>query len=168
MAIRLKYRAPSGETRPWTLREILQGKPIDRPIHPMLVHFPIAFYIGALGLDVLSWIGRFPAAPLAATWLILGSLAGFVGAALSGFAERSTMRHESRVRTLATRHMLLQYTAVAIFVADLAVRWSHRHDVHAGLLWIALDLIGVLVMTVASDIGGQMVFKVGYRGLGGD
>jgi hypothetical protein len=26
----------------------------------------------------------------------------------------------------------------------------------------------VLVMTVASDIGGQMVFKIGYRGLGGD
>jgi len=43
--------------------EILQGKPIDRPTHPMLVHFPIAFYIGALGLDVLSRIGRFPAAP---------------------------------------------------------------------------------------------------------
>jgi hypothetical protein len=50
MAIRLKYRAPTGETRPWTLREILEGKPIDRPTHPMLVHFPIAFYIGALGL----------------------------------------------------------------------------------------------------------------------
>jgi len=168
MAIRLKYRAPTGETRPWTLREILQGKPIDRPTHPMLVHFPNAFYIGALGLDVLSRIGRFPAAPLSATWLILGSFAGFAGAALSGLAERSTMRHDSRIRTLATRHMLLQYAAVAIFVADFAIRWSHRHDAHASFLWIALDLIGVLVMTVASDIGGQMVFKIGYRGLGGD
>jgi hypothetical protein len=92
MAIRLKQHAPTGETRPWTLREILQGKPIDRPTHPMLVHFPIAFYIGALGLDVLSRIGRFPTAPLAATWLILGSFAGFAGAALTGLAERSTMR----------------------------------------------------------------------------
>ena len=168
MAISLKYRAPSGETRPWTLREILQGKPIDRPIHPMLVHFPIAFSIGALALDVLSRIWTFPAAPLAATWLILGSLVGFAGAALTGLAERSTMRHGSRIHTLATRHMLLQYAALAIFVADLAIRWSNRHDVHASLLWIALDLIGVLVMTVASDIGGQMVFKIGYRGLGGD
>jgi uncharacterized membrane protein len=134
----------------------------------MLVHFPIAFYIGALGLDVLSRIGRFPAAPLAATWLMLGSFAGFAGAALTGLAERLTMPHESRIRTIATRHMLLQYTAVAIFVADFAIRWSHRHDVHAHFLWIALDVIGVLVMTVASDIGGQMVFKIGYRGLGGD
>jgi uncharacterized membrane protein len=168
VAISLKHRAPGGETRPWTLREILQGKPIDRPIHPMLVHFPIAFSIGALGLDVLSRIGKFPAAPLAATWLILASLAGFAGAALTGLAERSTMRHESRIRTLATRHMLLQYAAAAIFVVDFAIRWSQRHDVHAGILWIALDLIGVLVMTVASDIGGHMVYKIGYRGLGGD
>jgi hypothetical protein len=64
--------------------------------------------------------------------------------------------------------MLLQYTAAAVFVVDFAIRWSHRHDVQASLLWIALDLVGVLVMTVASDIGGQMVFKIGYRGLGGD
>jgi uncharacterized membrane protein len=168
MAIRLTYHAPSGETRPWTLREILQGKPIDRPIHPMLVHFPIAFSIGALGLDVLSRIGTFPAAPLAATWLILGALAGFGGAGLTGLAERSTMRHGSRIHTLATRHMLLQYAAVAVFLADFAIRWSHRHDVHASFLWIALDLIGVLVMTLASDIGGEMVFRIGYRGLGGD
>jgi uncharacterized membrane protein len=168
MAVSLKYRAPSGETRPWTLREILQGKPIDRPIHPMLVHFPIAFSIGALGLDVLSRIGTFPAAPLAATWLILGSIAGFAAAALTGLAERSTMRHGSRIHTLATRHMLLQYAALAIFVADFAIRWSNRHDIHASFVWITLDLMGVLVMTVASDIGGQMVFKIGYRGLGGD
>ena len=78
------------------------------------------------------------------------------------------MRKGSRIHTLATRHMLLQYAAVAILLADLAIRWLNRHDVHASLLWIALDLIGVLVMTVASDIGGQMVFKIGYRGLGGD
>jgi hypothetical protein len=64
--------------------------------------------------------------------------------------------------------MLLQYTAVTMFIANFAIRWSHRHDVHASFPWIALDLIGVLVMTVASDIGGQMVFTIGYRGLGGD
>src|SRR5205823_5908394 len=96
VAVKLRYRSPSGETRSWTLREILQGKPIDRPIHPMLVHFPIAFYVGALALDLLSRAGRFPAAPLAGTWIVL-------------------------------------------------------------------EILGVLVMTVAADIGGSMVFKIGYR-----
>ncbi len=91
---------------------------------------------------MLSRIGTFPPAPLAATWLILGSLAGFAGAALTGLVERSTMRDGSRIHTLATRHMLLQYAAVAVFLADLGIRWSNRHDVHASFVWIALDLIG--------------------------
>jgi uncharacterized membrane protein len=168
MAIRLRYHSPSGKTRRWTLREILQGKPIDRPTHPMLVHFPIAFYVGALGLDVLSRAGPHPAAPLAATWLILGAFAGFAAAAITGLAERSTMQRDSKIRRLATRHLLVQYAAVAIFVVDFATRWSHRHGTHASLLWIGLEVLGVLTMMVGADIGGVMVFKIGYRGLGGD
>jgi uncharacterized membrane protein len=168
MGIKLTRQTPTGETRAWTLREIFQGKPIDRPTHPMLIHFPIAFYIAALAFDLLSRITHVRAAPKLATWLIIAALAGFAASALTGLVERSTMRAGSKIRTMATRHMLLQYAAAAVFVVDLAVRWTHRHDARASFLWIALDLIGVLVMTVAADIGGQMVYKVGYRGLGGD
>ena len=56
--------------------------------------------------------------------------------------------------------------AVSRFLAyaiDLAIRWSHRHDVHARPLWIVLDVVAVLVMTVGADLGGQMVYKMGYR-----
>lgn len=168
MAFALKYRSPTGEERPWKLREILQGKPMDRPTHPMLVHFPIAFYVGALGLDLLSRIGEFPSAPLAASWLILAAIAGFAAAALTGLVERSTMRRGSKIRTLATRHMLAQYAAAIIFVIDLALRWGDRYAARASLLWITLEVIGVLAMSVGSDIGGKMVYKIGYRGLGGD
>ena len=166
MGVKLKYRSGTGESRAWTIREILQGKPIDRPTHPMLVHLPIAFYIGALCLDVLSRIGRFPAAPIAATWLIVAALAGFAAAATTGLAERMTMKRDSHLGKMATLHMWTQYGAAAVFVVDLALRWSHRHYVHSNLAWIALDLIGVLVMTAGADLGGQMVYKIGYRGLG--
>src|SRR5881396_2206320 len=81
MAIQLKHRLPTGETRPWTLKEIIQGRPVDRPTHPMLVHFPIAFYIGALVVDVISRIWTFPSAPLMATWLLIGAFVGTAGAA---------------------------------------------------------------------------------------
>jgi uncharacterized membrane protein len=167
MALQLRYRGPNGETRPWTLREIIQGKPIDRPTHPMLVHFPIAFYFGSLGLDVLSRVGTFPSAPLAGTWLVLAAIAGFGAASLTGLVDRSTMKPSSRIRKVATRHMLLQYTVVALFIIDFGVRWSHRHDPKSSVLWIVLEAIGVLVVMVAADIGGQMVFKMGYR-VGGE
>src|SRR5437016_2080937 len=163
MPLQLKHRSPNGETRPWTLREVLRGDPIDRPTHPVVVHFPIDGYIGALALDVLSRAGGFAAAPLAATWIIVGALVGFAGAALFGLMDRSFMKPGSRIRTVATRHMLLQYAAAAVVAVDLVVRWSHRHLPHARPLWIALDVVAVVVMTIGADLGGQMVFKMGYR-----
>jgi uncharacterized membrane protein len=167
MAVKLRHTTATGETRPWTLREILQGFPLDMPTHPMFVHFPIAFYIGALGFDVLSRTGHFPWAPATATYLIVAALAGFAVAAVTGIAERASMPLKLRVRRLATRHMLLQFVAAAVFAVNLGVRWSSRHDVHSSVWWIVLDVIGVAVTSAAADIGGQMVFKVGYRGLGG-
>lgn len=163
MAIRLRHRAPSGETRLWTLREILQGKPIERPIHPMLVHFPIAFSIGSVGLDVLSRLGHFPAAPLAGTWLVIGALVGYVGAGIFGLADRSGMPVGGKLRRTALRHALVQGTAALIFLIDLAVRWSDRNAAESDVVWIAVGLLGVLVMTVGADIGGTMVYKVGWR-----
>ncbi len=168
MAIRLKRHSPAGESKWWTLREVLQGKPVERPSHPMLVHFPIAFYSAALGLDLLSRIGTHPSAPLAATWLIEAALVGFVAAAVTGLAERTTMAPGSKIRRIATRHMWFQYTAAAVFAVNLAVRWSGRHDPRASVWWITLDAIGVLIMVVGADIGGRMVYTIGYRGLGGD
>jgi uncharacterized membrane protein len=169
MRVSLKHRLPSGESRSWTLREVVQGKPLDRPTHPMVVHFPIAFYIGALGLDLLSRVGRFASAPLAASWLILGAFAGTLMAVTTGLADRSTMRPGSRIRGVATRHMLLQLIAAGLFVLNFGLRWSDRHLVRARPLWIVLDVLGVLVVMIGADLGGEMVYKMGFRvGAGGD
>ncbi len=168
MAIRLKHRSATGQTRFWTVREIVQGKPIERPTHPMFVHFPIAFSIGALGLDLFSRIGHHAVAPLAATWLIVAALAGFAAAMLTGLAERATMRSGSKIRKVASRHMLVQFAAAAVVVVDLVARWSDRQQHRAGAVWIALDLVAVLLVMAGADIGGTMVFKIGYRGLGGE
>jgi uncharacterized membrane protein len=163
MAIRLRYRAPTGETRMWTLREVAQGKPIERPIHPMLIHFPIAFTIGALGLDVLSRLGTHPAAPLAATWLVIAALAGFLGAGLAGLADRSAMSEGARVRRVATRHALVQTAAAVIVLVDLIVRWSDRHAAESNILWIVLGALGALVVGIGADLGGRMVYGMGWR-----
>lgn len=163
MVVRLRYRSPTGETRLWSLREMLQGRPIDRPIHPMLVHFPIAFAFGALGLDVLSRLGRFPAAPPAASWLILVGLLGFVGAGITGLADRSEMPAGGKVRRMATRHAVVQTSFAVILAINLAIRWSDRHAAEAEVLWIVLGAIAALVVSVGADIGGRMVYKVGWR-----
>ena len=163
MTIKLRYRSSTGEARRWTLLELAQGRPIDRPIHPMLIHFPIAFTIGALGLDVLSRLGTFPAAPIAATWLVLGALAGYLGAGLAGLADRAGMPKGVKMRRIATRHALVQTTAGVIVVLNLVLRWSDRHAPESDVVWIVLGAAGALVVGIGADLGGRMVYAMGWR-----
>lgn len=158
-----RYRSPTGEERPWRLKEIVQGKPLGHPSHSMFIHFPVAFYIGALALDLLSRAWSFPEAPIAATWLIVGAFIGSAFAVVTGLVDWWEMVPGSRKRRWATKHMLLQLTAAAFFVADLAVRWPGRHQSRANLLWIVLGAAGVAVLLVGQWMGGVLVYRMGMR-----
>ena len=163
MTIQLRFRSPDGQERPWRLKEIVQGKPLGHPSHPMFVHFPVAFYIGTLALDVLSRAGRFPWAPVAATWLIVGAFAGSALAVPTGLVDWSGMVSGSRKKRTATQHMLLQFTAFGVFVADLIVRYGDRHQAKADPLWIVLDAVGVAILIVGQYLGGVLVYEMGMR-----
>lgn len=165
----LRYRMASGELKFWTLKEIIQGKSINRVTHPVFVIFPIALYSGALVLDLLSRAGL-SGAPLAGTYAVLGAVAGAAVSILTGLVDRSMMRPGSKIRGIATRHMYIQLTATAIFIANLAVRWSDRRVSKASILWIILDVLGVATVIAGGDVGASMVFKMGYRvqGPGGE
>ena len=163
MAIRLRRRLATGETRPWTLTEIVQGKPLEHPSHPLFVHFPVAFYIATLALDVLSKVGHFPSAPLATTWLLLGAFAGSLAAITTGLVDRATTRPGSKVRKKVNQHAYLQLVTAALFVANFAIRWSDRHLAEAKPLWLILDVIGVATLVLGQYLGGILVYKIGFR-----
>jgi uncharacterized membrane protein len=158
----LRYRTKTGEVKFWALKEILQGKSIGRVTHPVFVVFPIAFFSGALGADVFSRLGLHGAA-LAGSYAVAAGLIGALFAILTGLVDRSMMRSGSRIRAVATRHMIIQLSATAIFAANLAVRWSDRNINHGKLLWIILDVVGLATVIVGGDVGASMVFKMGYR-----
>jgi uncharacterized membrane protein len=158
----LRYQLPSGERRFWSFRDIVRGRSIGRPTHPIFVIFPLAFFTGAAGLDILSRLGL-RGAPLAATYAVVGGLIGSAFAIPTGLLDRARMRAGSRVRAVATRHMYIQFAAVAVFVVDLAVRWSDRHQAEADPLWMILSILGVAVVIIGGDAGFNMVFRMGVR-----
>jgi uncharacterized membrane protein len=153
---------PRGADKSWSMRELIQGKPIKRPTHPFFVVFPIALFSGALALDVLSFVGL-PGAALAATYAVVGGLIGAVFAIATGLADRSSMKPGSRIRAAASQHMVIQLTATAIFVVDVLVRWGDRNADKAKALWLVLDVLGVAVVIIGGDAGAKMVFRMGYR-----
>jgi uncharacterized membrane protein len=158
----IKMRAPDG--RRWTLKEMIQGKPLGAPSHSMLIHFPVAFYVAALAFDIMSRVGDFgDSAPLAATWLIIGAFGFTVLAVITGAIDYFSMVPGSTKRRWATRHALFQVTAFAFFVVNLAVRFGDRELTDAKTLWIVLDAVGVAFMLVGQWLGGVLVYEMGMR-----
>lgn len=159
----LKTRTSAGEERFWTLKEIVQGKPLGHASHPMFIHFPVAFYIAVLVFDVMSRVGNFPEAPVAATWLIIGAFIGTVFAATTGLVDWWGMVPGSKKKRWATTHMLLQLVAFGFFAINLAVRWPNRYAPQAETLWIVLGAIGVGFLIVGQWMGGILVYRMGMR-----
>lgn len=139
---------------------------MDHPIHPMLVPFPIAFFIGALLADLAYLKTDGPFWATAAAWLLGG---GLVGATLAALAGLTDFLGDSRIRALgdAWQHMLANVAAVVIELINLALRWGHPE---AALPSPGVYLSGAAVLLLAFSgwKGGNLVFRhrVGVVGAG--
>ena len=90
----------------WTLKDVVQGKPLRHPSHPLFVHFPSALLPAAFIFDVLSRIDADLTFTRAAFYNIsLGlTVAGF--AAITGLVDYLPMVGGSRKKVLGTRHLI--------------------------------------------------------------
>jgi uncharacterized membrane protein len=159
----LRYRSPTGEERPWRFVEFVQGKPLGHPSHPLFVHFPVALYLAVIVFDVMTLIQPDPALVRAASYLMIGGIAGTALAAITGLVDWWGMVPGSSKRRTATRHMLFQLTAAVFFAATFLLRWGKRDASEAETIWIVLEVIGYLILSVGQWLGGVLVYQKGMR-----
>src|ERR671910_218422 len=95
------------------------------PIHPALIPFPFAFLYGAFLFDVAGRLAERP------TWWTIAAHLSFVGivaalvAAVPGFIDYvKTVPPRSTGKQRATRHMVVNLSAVLAFV----IAWVLRED----------------------------------------
>ncbi|MDL5054129.1 DUF2231 domain-containing protein [Oscillatoria laete-virens NRMC-F 0139] len=130
-------------------------------LHPALVHFPIAFLLGAIVLDLYAWVrARNELKRVVYGLLIAGVVSGVV-AALAGILAYFTIpNHTQSAHDMMSRHIWLQATAVALFTVNAIIRWRNSSDE----VPTAARLIGVIAASVliwGSSIGGEMVYRAG-------
>jgi uncharacterized membrane protein len=133
------------------------AKLFGHPIHPMLVPFPIAFFIGALLADLAYvWLGDAFWAN-AAFWLLA---AGLVGGALAALAGLTDFLGDRRIRALsdAWQHMLGNVIVVVIELVNLLLRLG---DPVAALPSPGIYLSGaaVLLLGFTGWKGGDLVYR---------
>jgi len=127
------------------------------PIHPMLIPFPIAFFVGTFVCDLVFWQTNSPASANAAPWL-LG--AGLVMAALAAVMGLIDVFGDQQIRQLSTVwwHASANVLVVLIELYNLFLRYQSGSSaiIPKGLL---LSLVAVLLLLFSGWKGGDLVFR---------
>jgi uncharacterized membrane protein len=134
------------------------AKIAGHPIHPMLVVFPIAFWIGAFVCDGAYWLTLDAGWTVVAMWLIAAGLIGAAAAAVAGFTD---FLGDSRIRALrdSWRHMIGNVMAVLLAAISLWIRYSMGAE-PAVLPWgFILSFLIVLILVYTGWKGGEMVYR---------
>jgi uncharacterized membrane protein len=133
------------------------------PIHPMLIPFPIALFIFSFVADLIYlWRGNPIWRDYIAFYSMLGGIIGAAAAAVPGLIDWATLTDRATVR-VANWHARINVITLVIFVASFYLRTA------GGASWIPslpllpfyLSIIGVIGLSTAGWLGGQLVFAHG-------
>jgi uncharacterized membrane protein len=99
------------------------AKIAGHPIHPMLIAFPIAFFVATFVCDIVYWQNGSPAWAMATTWL-LG--AGIVMAALAAIAGLTDFLGDQRIRALNDAWLHAGGNAIVVLIE--IYNWYARYS----------------------------------------
>lgn len=129
---------------------------MGHPIHPMLVPFPIVFFISALATDLLFLGNGAEIWATASAWLLGAGLATAALAALAGLVD---FFGDRRIRNLrdARMHMIGNIVAVLVEAVNLVLRLG---DPAAGAsTGVILSAVAVGILAFTGWKGGELVFR---------
>ena len=127
------------------------------PLHPMLVVFPIAFFVGTFVSDIVYLATTDPFWARASFWLLVAGLVMGALAALAGFTDFLGDRLV-RATTVAWFHMIGNVSAVVLSLINVWLRYSNGETTaYPGVFWISL--VVVLIFVVTGWLGGELVFR---------
>ncbi|MFE5036014.1 Rieske 2Fe-2S domain-containing protein [Streptomyces sp. NPDC056683] len=129
------------------LRDVLHGRQLGHPLHPLLVQVPMGAWLSSAVVDFVPGAGR-PARVLVG----LGTVSA-LPAALAGWTDWAE-QHEQQMRT-GLVHAAANAGAVVLFGASFAVR---GHRPRAGR---ALGFGGLVCAGAGGFVGGRLAYRQG-------
>jgi uncharacterized membrane protein len=127
------------------------------PIHPMLISFPIAFFVGTLACDIAYWVTGNANWAMVTPWL-LG--AGLIMGALAALAGLTDAIGEQRIRTL--NDAWLHAGGIGIVVLIEIYNWYARVSEGAAAIvpkGLILSLVVTCILLFAGWMGWNMVYR---------
>jgi uncharacterized membrane protein len=145
---------------------LLPGVQHLQNIHPLVVHFPIAFLVGAAFFYGVAWIFKNDKLAFSAfLFLLLGTLSAGAALGTGLFAEDGVMVSRSVREYLLDRHedLMLATLGLSVFLSIWALI-SRPFPRKGRVFFILLFLIMLGVMSVGADYGARMVYDYNAGG----
>jgi uncharacterized membrane protein len=129
------------------------------PVHPALVHFPIACWVLALPCDLAAWLEWFPwSRP--AYLLILGGVLLALPAMLAGMLDFKRVEDDEAALPLAYRHVTLIACAWLAYLTSLMLRLD-SFTTPPGLAAVLATATGFVFLIVGAWHGAELVYGHG-------
>jgi nitrite reductase/ring-hydroxylating ferredoxin subunit/uncharacterized membrane protein len=146
------------------LKDLLEGKPLRSPLHPALVHLPIALFPISVLLDWASWI--FPGDGGAglvrgAFCCIVAGLATGLLAGVVGIVDYTDIRDDHPAKKIATLHLVLNLVALGLFGVGAGLRYGMPDATKTAMLPLVVSLVALAVLLYSGYLGGQLVYGDG-------
>lgn len=130
---------------------------MSHPLHPIMVGFPIAFFMGTLLFDVLALILNRPAFWQTGKYLEALGVVSALATAVPGFIDYLfTVPPKSSAKQRAAKHGLINVLNVVIFATAFFLRLNHNISAY---IIIGLEVVGAVLLTIAGYMGGTLVYR---------
>jgi uncharacterized membrane protein len=133
------------------------------PIHPMLIPFPIGLLVFSFVADLIFlWRGNPVWHDYIAFYTMLGGIIGAAAAAIPGLIDWATLTDPAATK-VANWHARVNIFTLLVFVASFYLRTRSGAALIPSMpmLPIILSIVGVVGLTIAGWLGGQLVFAHG-------
>ncbi len=139
------------------------------PIHPSLVHFPIAFLLSGTLAVILFRLWQ---KPFGERWGVYTLTAGWVlvlPALITGLIDKAALPPDSPENALANTHttgMIAMWVLYGVALY-LYVIWQKRDQLAGGRLWLwfGLLVLASATLALAGHQGGRLVYEFGVGAL---
>jgi nitrite reductase/ring-hydroxylating ferredoxin subunit/uncharacterized membrane protein len=131
------------------IQHFLNGSWLGHPVHVVITDVPVGAFTVSIVADVLGQ-------PLVADVSMLLGVLAMIGAAVTGLADYAEV--DGTARTRATVHGTLMVIVLVLYTISLVIRSGNPVD---RLPAIVIAGIAYLLLALAAEIGGDLVFLIG-------
>jgi len=132
------------------------------PLHPMLVHFPVALLSVSLLWDGVGIVTAASVWWALSFWSLVVGLLAALPAAATGLVDYANLSTDTSAGSVATRHLLFTGAAIIAFLVSLLIRGG-PDSLNGGevIAAVASSAVGVGLLAVGGHLGARLVYEFG-------